>query len=72
MVGVKPYIPRITIDPEHSFVKKLNDWSAAYGKTSKENMTPPIIRQHPGNPLAVIEGEDKVDYVLTDKKRVPN
>ena len=67
MVGVKPYIPRITIDPEHSFVKKLNDWSAAYGKTSKENMTPPIIRQHPGNPLAVIEGEDKVDYVLTDK-----
>lgn len=66
-VGVKPYIPGVTISREHSFVKKLDEWKLAYGKVPKAQITGEIIRAHPGNPLAVIEGDDNIDYVLHDK-----
>lgn len=66
-VGVKPYIPGVTISREHSFVKKLDDWKLAYGKVPKSEITGEIVRAHPGNPLAVIEGDDNIDYVLHDK-----
>lgn len=67
-VGVKPYIPGVTINREHSFVKKLDEWKLAYGKVPKAQITGEIIRAHPGNPLAVIEGDDNIDYVLHDKE----
>ena len=66
-VGVKPYLPGITISREHLFVKKLDEWKLTYGKTSKSERTALMIRNHPGNPLAVIEGKDNIDYVLHDK-----
>lgn len=66
-VGVKPYLPGITIGREHSFVKRMEDWKLTYGKTPKSERTPDVIRAHPGNPLAVIEGKDNIDYVLHDK-----
>lgn len=66
-VGVKPYLPGQTISRDHSFVKSLDKWSDTDGKTPKSEMTPPMIRNHPGNPIAVIEGSDNIDYVLTDK-----
>ena len=65
--GVKPYLPGITISKDHSFVKKMDDWKSAHGRKRKDELTPPVIREHPGNPLAVIEGSDKIDYVMTDK-----
>lgn len=66
-VGVKPYLPGKTISRSHSFVKKLDDWKLAYGKIPKMERTPRMYREHPGNPWAVIEGEDNIDYVLHDK-----
>ena len=66
-VGVKPYIPGVTISREHSFVKKLDEWKLAYGKVPKKEITGEIIRAHPGNPLAVIEGDGNIDYVLHAK-----
>ena len=66
-VGVKPYIPGFTINCNHRFVKRLEEWKSMYGSLSKEDMTPDVIREHPGNPLAVIEGSDGRDYVMTDK-----
>ena len=65
--GVKPYLPGITISKDHSFVKKMDDWKIAHGGKRNDELTPPVIREHPGNPLAVIEGSDNIDYVLTDK-----
>lgn len=66
-VGVKPYIPGVTISREHSFVEKLDNWKISYGKVPKSEITAEIVRAHPGNPLAVIEGDDDIDYVLHDK-----
>ena len=66
-VGVKQYIPGVTIDNEHPFVTKLHNWTTTYTSLSREQMTPGILREHPGNPLAVIEGKDGNDYVITDK-----
>ena len=66
-VGVKPYIPGVTISRGHSFVKKLDEWKVAYDKVPKAQITGETIRAHPGNPLAVIEGDDNIDYVLHDK-----
>lgn len=66
-VGVKPYIPGVTISREHSFVKKLDEWKLAYGKVPHSEITGEMIRAHPGNPLAVVEGDDDIDYVLHDK-----
>lgn len=66
-VGVKPYIPGITISRDHSFVKKLDEWKLRYGNVSRSETTSVMIRAHPGNPLAVIEGNDNIDYVLHDK-----
>lgn len=68
-VGVKPYLPGITIDRDHPFVSKMDEWANAHGKKPQDELTPPNIRDHPGNPIAVIEGSDKVDYVMTDKNR---
>lgn len=66
-IGVKPYIPGVTISREHSFVQKLDDWKISYGKVPKSEITGEIVSAHPGNPLAVIEGDDDIDYVLHDK-----
>ena len=65
-VGVKQYIPGVTIGKEHPFVMKLCDWTT-HASLSRGQMTPGMLREHPGNPLAAVEGRDGNDYVLTDE-----